>query len=571
MEETNRRDDELFAALQKSKKRKRVRRIITVLVIIAIAAAALAAVVAHFRAKVDAAVASDNDGSLSYTVAYGSISTRVTGSGSISDVDTETVMIPDGVSVEEVLAKASTSLEKGDIIATLDMSTVLTAMASVQQQIDELDDKIAEAGSDKVASAVKAGVRGRVKKIYVSKNADVATCIYENGALALISLDGFMAAEIPAGTLVPGDEVSVRRDEGKALKGTVERVLNGTASVLVTDNGPLMDEEVTIFSGDGAELGSSRLTIHNAFSITGFTGTVASVNVKENQTVNASTTICTLKDTSYSAAYNSLLRQRRELEETLIELMTLRQNGALRAPFAGTVLSVDYDSDSSDASTAAAAPATTGMDMFSYFTGGMTSSAVTAAPAASDEDTDGVRVVTMSRDERMDAVISVDESDILALEVGQNALVTIESVGDKAYPGTVTEIDRTAVSSSGITSYSATVTFDKARGMLGGMTADVTVNITGSENVLIIPVDAVHRTRASAYVYTSYNAETGEYGGEKEITVGISNDEYTEVVSGLEEGEVIWYKQTELNPFMMMGFGGSGSYGGRGGYSGGRR
>ena len=571
MEETTRRDDELFAALQKSKKRKRIRKVITVLVIIAIAAAALAAVVAHFRAKVDAAVASDNDGSLSYTVAYGSISTRVTGSGPISDVDTETVTVPDGVSVEEVLAKANAALEKGDIIATLDMSSVLTAMASVQQQIDELDAQIAEAGSDKVASAVKAGVRGRVKKIYVSKNADVATCIYENGALALISLDGFMAVEIPAGILVPGDEVSVRRDEGKALRGTVERVVNGTASVLVTDNGPLMGEEVTVLSGDGIELGRGCLVIHNAFSITGFAGTVASVNVKENQTVNASTTICTLKDTSYSAAYNSLLRQRRELEDTLIELMTLRQNGALRAPFNGTVLSVDYDSDGTDASAAAAAPSTTGMDMFSYFTGGMTTSAVTAAPAASDEDTDGVKVVTMSRDEQMDAVISVDESDILALEVGQNAQVTIESIGDKVYPGTVTEIDRTAVSSSGITSYSATVTFDKARGMLGGMTADVTVNITGSENVLIIPVDAVHRTRASAYVYTSYNAETGEYGGEKEITVGISNDEYTEVVSGLEEGEVIWYKQAEMNPFMMMGFGGNGSYGGRGGYSGGRR
>ena len=162
--EENRRDDELFAALQKAKKRKRVRRVVTVLVIVGIIAGILAGVVAHFRAKVDAAVASDNEDFLSYTVAYGSISTRVTGSGPISNVDTESITVPDGVAVDEVLAKANTRLEKGDIIATLDMPTVLTAMASVQKQIEELDGKIAEAGSDKVNAAVRRASKAASKR-----------------------------------------------------------------------------------------------------------------------------------------------------------------------------------------------------------------------------------------------------------------------------------------------------------------------------------------------------------------------------------------------------------------------
>ena len=316
-------------------------------------------------------------------------------------------------------------------------------------------------------------------------------------------------------------------------------------------------------------LGEGTLYIHNAFNVTGFAGTVASVNVKENQVVNANATICTLRDTAYSASYNSLLKRRRELEDTLIELVGLRQNGALCAPFAGTVLTVDYDSDDTDTTASQSSAMTNGMDMFSYFTGGMTTTAPTT-PTTANDDVDGVKVVTMSRDERMEAVVSVDESDILALEVGQNAEVTIESVGERVYPGTVTEIDRTAVSSSGVTSYAATVTFDKAEGMLSGMTADVTVNITGSENVLLVPADAVHRTRASAYVYTSYDEQTGIYGDPKEVTVGISNDEYTAIVAGLAEGDLIYYQEIEANPFMMMGFGG-GNYGGRGGFNGGRR
>lgn len=569
MEETKRRDDELFAALQKNKKKKRIRRVVTVLVIVGLITGALAAAVAHFRARVDAAVAVENEGVLTFAVRYGSISTRVTGSGTISDVDSKIVTVPEGVEIDEVLVQANSRLDKGEIIATLDMPTVLTAMASTQQSIDELDAKIAEAGNDKVAASLKAGVRGRVKRIYIEKGMDVAACIYDHGALALISLDGYMAVDIPAGELQGGDEVRVQRAEGKPLKGKVDRTLNGTATVLVTDNGPTMDEAVTVLDEQGAALGEGTLYIHNAFNVTGFAGTVASVNVKENQVVNANATICTLRDTAYSASYNSLLKQRRELEDTLIELVGLRQNGALCAPFAGTVLTVDYDSDDTDTTASQSSAMTNGMDMFSYFTGGMTTTAPTT-PTTANDDVDGVKVVTMSRDERMEAVVSVDESDILALEVGQNAEVTIESVGERVYPGTVTEIDRTAVSSSGVTSYAATVTFDKAEGMLSGMTADVTVNITGSENVLLVPADAVHRTRASAYVYTSYDEQTGIYGDPKEVTVGISNDEYTAIVSGLAEGDLIYYQEIEANPFMMMGFGG-GNYGGRGGFNGGRR
>ena len=169
---------------------------------------------------------------------------------------------------------------------------------------------------------------------------------------------------------------------------------------------------------------------------------------------------------------------------------------------------------------------------------------------------------------KMEAVVSVDESDILALQPGQSAEITIESIGERVYPGEVTKVDRTAVSASGVTAYSATVTFDKAEGMLSGMTADVTVNITGSENVLIVPADAVHKTRTTYYVYTSYNGDTGEYGDMKEVTVGISNDEYIEILSGLEAGDTVYYVKPVNNPFLMMGFNGRNGYGAQSGYGG---
>ena len=62
-------------------------------------------------------------------------------------------------------------------------------------------------------------------------------------------------------------------------------------------------------------------------------------------------------------------------------------------------------------------------------------------------------------------------------------------------------------------------------------------------------MDALHQTSTTSFVYTSYDAETGEYGGLKEVQAGISNSESVEILSGLEEGETVWYVEKKDNPF----------------------
>ena len=161
-------------------------------------------------------------------------------------------------------------------------------------------------------------------------------------------------------------------------------------------------------------------------------------------------------------------------------------------------------------------------------------------------------IVTMAPDISMLVNIDVDEADILSLEIGQPAEVTIESVGENHFDGTVTDVDRTANSSGGVTTYSAEVTFAKEKGMLSGMSADVIVNIQGSENVLIVPADAIHRTSAGAFVYTSYDEETKTFGGNMPVEVGISNDDFAEIRSGIEEGTTVFYTEKEEDNFYMM-------------------
>lgn len=555
MDEKRRNDDALFEALNKAKRKKRRRRLITVLVILAIVAGSLMFAVNSLRKRVEASMAVEGDEVLTYNVSVGSISTRVSGSGTIEDVDTETITVPEGVEVEDVVVKPNTTLSEGDVIATLDLTSVLNAMAGVQTEIEELDTELAEAGNDQVASYLTAGVSGRIKKIYAEADMDVAGCMVDYGALALISLDGKMAVDFENSSLGPGDPVRVERADGTVLDGSVEKTLNGIVTVLVSDNGPELDEPVRIMDLKGMQLGSGTLYIHSPFRVTGFAGTIAGVVARENQQVYAASTICSLKDTTYSARYNSILKQRREKEETLLELLGLYQGGALRAPYNGTILKIDFDEDESTTTAASSATGSqTAMNPYALYYG-MSSTATAAAGSevtAETDDIDGIAVVTMSPDVSMLVHINVDEADILSLEKGQIAQVTIDSVGGEPLSGLVTDIDKTANSSSGVTTYSTEITFAKGRGMLSGMSADVVINIQGNENVLIVPADAIHKTSAGAFVYTSYDEETKLFGGMVPVEVGISNDDFAEIRSGLDEGTTVYYTEKEQNDFFMM-------------------
>ena len=91
--------------------------------------------------------------------------------------------------------------------------------------------------------------------------------------------------------------------------------------------------------------------------------------------------------------------------------------------------------------------------------------------------------------------------------------------------------------------------------MLVGMTADVDVRIEGTENALIIPVDALHQNSASYYVYTGYDEEQKRYTGRTDVTIGMQNDDYVEITSGLNEGDTVYYTEADsggFGDFMVM-------------------
>lgn len=575
------RDEALFKSIEKKKKQKKRRIIRNVIIVLVIVGLAGFKGVTYLRRRVQVRSVSGLADVSTYEAGIGSISTTVSGSGTLANVDEEYVRVPEGVEIEKVVVDVNDILTKGDVIAELDMSTVRSCIAATQSEIEELDGKIYSAAADTIDKNLTAGLKGRVKAIYAKKGDYVSDCMYDNGALAILSLDGYMAVKINAPGLVVNEEVTVTRGNGsdKTVKGTVESVVNGIAVVLVKDDGPEIGEKVTVSDSEGKNLGSGELYVHKPMRVTGIAGKIAYVNISLNHYVNKGDVMFGLTETTYSASYESLVKERGEKEELLLELMQINRNGALLAPFDGSVGAVLYEdekssasSSSASASSAAASSQFTGMGgsaftMMSAYSAASASAAASASDSASAAESTAseegkIDVIRLSPDELMEVSISVDESHILALEVGQTAALSVSSIGDDTFSGILTAIDKTANSSSGVTRYSATVSVKKDPRMLPGMTAKVVVRIEGVDGAIIIPVEALHQTSSTSFVYTSYDAEVGEYGGIVEVEAGISNSSYVEITDGLKEGDVVYYVESSKDAF---GFGMGGMNGGMGG------
>lgn len=552
MDEQRRNDDTLFEALNQGKKRKRRRKLRNALIIIGVIVLALVLLVNHLQRKVQDFMSSRNDEVLTWQVSYGTVSTTVSGSGTIRDVDSEELSLPRTVEIDKIQVKENTQVKQGDVLATVDMATVLSSLASLQEQINQKDQALAAAGTEAAAGTLTAGVSGRVKAIYAQAGDDVAACMVEHGALALISQDGYMTLEIPAGNLSAGQSVKLRRENGGMLEARVSELRGETAVLLLGDREGDVDEQVTVLDEEDRELGQGTLSVRNPLRVTGYTGTVERVAVQPGQSVWPGSTVFSLRDTANGARYDAILKERRALEEDMMELLNIYRSGAYCAPFDGTVLQISYGKENQSASApvpSAASAVSSVMGLSQDAVAAYAQSSGAAASAASDSDK--TVLMTLSRDEKMSATFSVDESDILALETGLAAQVTIGSIGDQSYEATVTDVDHSASSASGVTSYSATVEFEKGPYMLSGMSADVVIAIDGTEDVLMVPTDAIHKTRDSSFVYTSYDTETGLFGDPKNVLTGVSNKDYTEIRSGLEEGETVCYMETE-DPFMAM-------------------
>ena len=163
---------------------------------------------------------------------------------------------------------------------------------------------------------------------------------------------------------------------------------------------------------------------------------------------------------------------------------------------------------------------------------------------------------TVANNQLMKVTIQVSELDIRSIEAGQLAELTLDALPEESFAGIVTKIASSGKNSGGVTKYPVTLSLLRDERMMSGMSVTVAITIDESENVCVIPADAIHEKLGGTYVYTE-KTEEGKLSGEVQVTTGISDSDHVEIVSGISDGQTVYYQSavpTGLYPFQNSRF-----------------
>lgn len=131
--------------------------------------------------------------------------------------------------------------------------------------------------------------------------------------------------------------------------------------------------------------------------------------------------------------------------------------------------------------------------------------------------------------------IQVDDIDIVNVVQGAPVTVTIDAMPGETFEGTVMNVSSHGNRSGGITKYDVNIEVNGGEGLRPGMQATGYIDAGSSENVLLIPVEAIFDENGEQMVEVLENGEPKL----TKVTLGLMNDRFAEVLEGLEEGQLV--------------------------------
>jgi HlyD family secretion protein len=164
-----------------------------------------------------------------------------------------------------------------------------------------------------------------------------------------------------------------------------------------------------------------------------------------------------------------------------------------------------------------------------------------------------IRLVN-TKDWKMDGV--VDEVDIYKVKVGQEAIITVDALPNAEMRGKVTFISPFGTQTAGVVEFPVIISLEpssvvatleavgaKEDEKKGGLTATADIIVEKHENVLLVPNRSVKGSPGNYYVEVVTDEEkvTTE---KRPVTLGAQSEQFSEVISGLSEGEKIIVEPT---------------------------
>jgi HlyD family secretion protein len=449
--------------------------------------------------------------------AYRSISQTVSVSGTAQPADSYTVT---SLVSGEVLSDAFEEgdlVEKDALLYTIDPADASTSANSAQLAYDQ-------AVRAKYPSATQSGVISEVLvKNGDSVNAGTALCTIVGSNDLTID---FQFQETNAAGFYVGQTATLYLSEFEGtLTGTVVSISDtysaeGSGKMLRTvrvtaPNPGLITESCSAQAviGDYSSYGFSTVNLADSTTVyASGTGTVQNFTKLPGDKVTAGDRLCTISSTSIDDQITSAQLNLTSSQDRL-------DNYTIKAPISGTVITKSVKSGDK-------------LDMA------------------------GEAMAIIYDLSYMKLELQVDELDISQIQEGQAVSVSCDAV-DATLAGYVDKVSIVGTTNNGVTTYPVTVVIEDYGDLLPGMNVDAEIIVSQEENAFSIPSQAVERgnkvlitadspsaanalddTAPEGYVYVS-------------VELGISDDNYIAVTSGLQEGDTVAYLQEDHSTNLM--------------------
>jgi RND family efflux transporter MFP subunit len=142
--------------------------------------------------------------------------------------------------------------------------------------------------------------------------------------------------------------------------------------------------------------------------------------------------------------------------------------------------------------------------------------------------------VALEVSDAVEMPVGIEEARIGQIQTGQRAALRVEAYPDHDFPAEVSSISPTADKNSH--TFKVTVTpIDVDRQLRSGMFANLSVLVDEKQNTLLVPVDAITEVDGQPAVYVVKD----NIAKLRPVEVGLSNDGQVEILSGVEEGELV--------------------------------
>lgn len=465
-------------------------------------------------------------------VVRGTLEATVTASGNVaSGITSSLQMAGSGGVVTKVYVKTGQKVDAGDPLVKVDDTAARQQLSSARATLASAHASLDTATQGRTSAEKKSDSASIAAAEQALKNAETALAAAE---------DTYDLVKKQQGELVDAAQAVVDTTQ-QALDAAQAQLADAKAQLAATDpsdTAAIAELQAKIANLE-TQIASDKTTLSSAQ-----TSLAAAERTRDSQVLSAKQNVATQRG-SRDAAKKSLAQTK--------ATVAVSQQG----PKSGTVRSAQAQIDSAQVAVDQARTALDDTVLRAPFSGTVStvnavvgqSSSTAGAAATSTASSTSSGLVTLVNATGKTVTASIAEADATSVKVGQPASIVLEA-SNVELKGTVASIDPASTVTNNVVQYQTKIALTGPPSTVrDGQTASITITTGTKDEVLSVPTSAIATDGSQPYVMKMVDGKTVRTN----VTTGMTGTTGTEITSGLAEGDQVLLSTstdtTTTNPF----------------------